>query len=80
MSMRLNKFSSILCKPQEISKLVNNPFNVGVLNTEADSHALFRRDPSRLMLGRKKEALDEVFLPCLNSREDLRNESGWMPR
>jgi hypothetical protein len=27
---------------------------------EADSHALFRSDALRLMLGRKKEALNEI--------------------
>jgi hypothetical protein len=27
---------------------------------ELDSHIVFRRDASRLMLGRKKEALDEI--------------------
>jgi diguanylate cyclase (GGDEF)-like protein len=59
--MGSNKFSSILRKRQKNSNFVNNPFDVSVLSMELDSHVIFRRDGSRLMLGRKKETMDEVF-------------------
>ena len=83
MSMGSNKFGSILRKGQENSNFVNNPFDASVLNMEVDSHALFRRDASRLMLGRKKEALDEVFVALLSEANqelahllrDVRTES-----
>jgi hypothetical protein len=58
--MESNRLSSILRKRQENSKFVNNPFDASVLSMGLDSDILFRRGASRLMLGRKKEALDEI--------------------
>jgi diguanylate cyclase (GGDEF)-like protein len=60
-SMGPNKIGSFPCKRRANTKFGKTLFDYGVLGMAVDSQPLCRRDVSRSMLRREKEAMDEVF-------------------